>query len=279
MDSSVSTQVLGVNDIFWNTVYTIKNIFSLSAIIDIIIVAIIFYWFFLFLRQTRALGILYGILIVATLWIISQYLDLIAVKTILRWVLTSILVAIPVVFQPELRSALEKLGRSTKYVTDWRRLSRFEIDVMVDELIKAVKILSKNQIGALIVFSRQSSLGDIIATGEKLYANFSHKLLVNIFTPKTPLHDGAVIVSANKLVAAGCTLPLSDEVVDLSLGTRHKAALSLSLQSDAIGLVVSEETGMVSLAVNGRIQRNLNFEELKKYITKHLRTDLPAKTK
>jgi len=263
--------VLGASDFYEAPFQVIKNLFSLSSILDIAIVAVFFYWFYLFLRQTRAIGILYGIVILAGLWLVSQWLELIALKTVLRWFVTSIFVAVPVVFQPELRSALEKLGTSTKYVTDWKRLSKFEVDAMVDEVIKAVKLLSKNQIGALIVFVRQSNLGDVIASGEKIYANLNSKLLTNIFTPKAPLHDGAVVVSANKIIAASCTLPLSDEVTDLSLGTRHKAAMSLTMQTDAIALVVSEETGMISLSLAGRLQRNLNLAELKDYLVKNLR--------
>ncbi|TSC93408.1 MAG: hypothetical protein CEN89_83 [Candidatus Berkelbacteria bacterium Licking1014_7] len=269
MDFS-SKMVLGAGDTALNIAQTIRNIANVSAVVDILIVAILFYWFYLFLRQTRALGILYGIMVLAILWLISQYFELNALKTLLRWALTSILVAIPVVFQPELRHALEKLGASTKYVTDWKGLSKIEIDNIVDETIQAIKVLSKNQIGALIVFVRQSNLGDVIATGEKLYANFSSKLLTNIFTPRAPLHDGAVVISGSKIIAAGCTLPISDDVIDLSLGTRHKAGMSLTGITDAVAIIVSEETGAISLSVNGRIQRNLNLEEMKKYLTKHL---------
>jgi diadenylate cyclase len=277
VNSELDPQVLGAEDTFLNIIRTVKDLVSLSAVIDILIVAALFYIFYLFLRQTRALGIIYGILVLAALWLISHYLELNALRTILRWLLTSILVAIPVVFQPELRSALEKLGRSTKYVTDWKRLSRFEIDIIVEELIQSLNVLSKNRIGALIVLSRQSNLGDVISTGVKIYANLNNKLLTNIFTPKAPLHDGAVIISANKIIAAACTLPISDEVIDLSLGTRHKAAMSLTGMTDAIAIVVSEETGMVSLSVNGRIQRNLNFKELKEYLIKHLTSRMPLR--
>lgn len=274
----MNSQVMGASDVFRGILNTFQNTFNLSSILDIIIVATLFYWFYIFLRQTRALGILYGIIILALLWLVSQYLELNALRTILRWLVTSILVAIPVVFQPELRSALEKLGRSTRYMTDWKRLSRYEIDVIVDELIKAVKVLSKNQIGALMVFTRQSNLGEMIATGERIYANLNHKLIINIFTPKAPLHDGAIIISGSQIIAASCTLPISEEVVDLSLGTRHKAALSLTSLTDAVAIVVSEETGMVSVSANGRIQRNLNLEELRKNLIRHLTTKLPLKS-
>jgi diadenylate cyclase len=129
--------------------------------------------------------------------------------------------------------------------------------------MKAVTILSKNKYGALIILTRHSGVREYVGSGEQINANVNHKLLVNIFTPKAPLHDGAVIVSGSKIISAATTLPLSEDVFDLSLGTRHKAALSLSMETDAIGLIVSEETGVISLAVNGRLQRNLRLDDLR----------------
>lgn len=247
------------NSAFLDNVQSITYI----HIIDVVIVGILVYFFFEFLRQTRALGILYGIAVLLILWLIGQALELTILNTVLKWIFTPLLIAIPVVFQPELRSGLERIGRSTKWVTDFHRLSHSDIESIIDDILKAVVVLSSNTYGALIVISRSTGLREYIETGQILSANLNSKLLVNIFTPKAPLHDGAVIISGNKIVSAASTLPLSDDVVDLSLGTRHKAALSLSGQTDALCLIISEETGAVSLAVNGRLQRNLNIDDLK----------------
>lgn len=245
-------------------------------VLDILFVLFILYVFYLFLRQTRALGIVYGIFVLFLIWIIAQILQLNLLITILRWIFTSILVAIPVVFQPELRNVLEKLGRSTKFVTDISRIPKNGIETMVDEILKATVILSQNKYGALIVIGRHSGLQEYIDTGDKIFANLNSKLLVNIFTPKAPLHDGAVIIKGNKIASASATLPLSDEVMDLSLGTRHKAALSLSSITDSISLIVSEETGAISIAVDGRLQRNLNQDDLRDRLVKLL-TQSPIK--
>lgn len=248
-----------VHSVFFYDIQSITYI----QIIDVVIVGILVYFFFEFLRQTRALGILYGMAVLLVLWLIGQALELTILNTVLKWIFTPLLIAIPVVFQPELRSGLERIGRSTQWVTDFHRLSYSDIDSIIDEILKAVVVLSSNTYGALIVINRTTGLREYIETGQILSANLNSKLLVNIFTPKAPLHDGAVIISGNKIVSAAATLPLSDDVVDLSLGTRHKAALSLSGQTDALCLIVSEETGAVSLAVNGRLQRNLNIDDLK----------------
>lgn len=266
--NDLNGKILGAYDsvqsTFLNTLLTISYI----KILDIVIVGILIYFFFVFLRQTRALGILYGIVVLLVLWLIGQALELTLLNTVLRWIFTPLLIAIPVVFQPELRSGLERIGRSTQWVTDFHRLSPSDVESIIDEILKAVVVLSSNTYGALIVISRSTGLREYIETGQILSANLNSKLLVNIFTPKAPLHDGAVIISGNKIIAAATTLPLSDDVVDLSLGTRHKAALSLSNQTDAICLIVSEETGVVSLAVNGRLQRNLNTDDLKVRLVK-----------
>lgn len=269
----VNGQVLGAYTQANTILDTIRRSNQPYAILDIAIVGFLFYFFYLFLRETRALRILYGLLVLGGLWALGQVLDLTLLNTILRWAFTSILVAIPVVFQPELRIALEKLGRTTNLVTDFNRLTKNEIDDIVTEILKSTAVLSKNKIGALIIISRTTNLQEWVNNGEPLYANLNHRLLINIFTPKAPLHDGAVIISGNKIISAASTLPIIDDVVDLTLGTRHKAALSLSMQTDAVGLIVSEETGAISLAVDGRLQRNLNGDDLKARVIKLLNTN------
>lgn len=268
MIGDVAGKVLGA---FTNVNTIVTNINQTNfylTILDVAIVASLIYVFYIFLRQTRAIGILYGLLMLALLWFLGQLLQLTLLNTVLRWLLTPLLISLPVIFQPELRSGLERIGRSTKWVTDFHRIPQGNIELIVEELIKAIVILSSNNYGALIVIGRSSGLREYIETGQIITANINSKLLVNIFTPKAPLHDGAVIISGNKIVAAACTLPILEEVMDLSLGTRHKAALSLSSQTDAICLIVSEETGAVSLALNGRLQRNLATDELKTRLLK-----------
>ena len=270
MTLDINGKVMGIFDKANYSITQISNYHQYFAIIDVLIVGILIYYFYLFLSQTRALGILYGLFILGLLWFIGQKFELTLLNTILKWLLTPILIAFPVVFQPELRSGLEKLGRSTKFVTDIRRLSMPDLEVVIDEIIKATNILSKNNYGALIVISRFSGLREYIQTGQEIYALVSNKLLVNIFTPKAPLHDGAVIISGQRIIAASTTLPISEDVMDLSLGTRHKAALSLSMETDAVSIIISEETGAVSMAVDGRIQRNINNDDLKDRLIKLL---------
>lgn len=252
-----------------------KLSFGVSAVIDIIIVTVLFYFAFLFLRETRALGIIYGLLILAVAWFIGQSLELVTLNTILRWSITSLLVAFPVVFQPELRVGLEKLGRSTHFVTDLRRLSKSDIERMVEEVVQALRTLARNRYGALVIFTRTTGLQAEINSGEIINAQVSPKLLINIFTPKAPLHDGAVIIQGNKIVCASATLPLSDDVLDLSLGTRHKAALSLAKTTDAVAVVVSEETGRIALAVDQKIEKNISLNKLAKKLTQLLRVKSP----
>lgn len=261
--------VLGTNT-SQNLFESIKISNQPFAVIDILVVAFIIYLFYIFLRQTRAMAILYGILVLALFWLIGRALNLTLLNTILRWTFTSLLVAIPVVFQPELRNALEKIGRSTKIVTEIQRLSKTDLQKIVEEIISSVKYLSKNKYGAIIVIGRNSGLQEYINTGELLYANLNYKLIVNIFTPKAPLHDGAMIILGNKIISVSCTLPIADSVVDLTLGTRHKAGLSVSQETDAVCIIVSEETGSVSLAVNSKIQKYQNITELHERLLKLL---------
>ena len=270
MESDLNGKILGVFDQANTLLGNIKVMDQPFAVVDIAIVAILFYIIYLFLRQTRALGIIYGIFVLAIFWLLGQALQLTLLNTLLRWLFTSILVAIPVVFQPELRSALERLGRSTKIVTELHRLTKSDLDIIIDEIIDALVILSKNKYGALIVVGKTSGLQEYILTGTIINAEINSKLLVNLFTPKAPLHDGAVIIVGNKIVAASTTLPILDSLIDLSLGTRHKAALSISKETDAIALVVSEETGAISIARNGKMQKNLRLSELKENLTKYI---------
>ena len=180
---------------------------------------------------------------------------------ILQYSLTALVVAIPIVFQPELRNALIKLGR-TKFTGGFLDLKKRELHEVIEIIVESCEILSKQKIGALIVLARSDRLREHVEKGKSLNAELSTELLINIFSPKAPLHDGAVIIAGNKIIAAGAVLPLSDSKFDYHLGTRHRAAIGLSSISDAIVLVVSEETGRVSIAIDGVLETDLKPEQI-----------------
>lgn len=260
-----SGKIAGITDqiqYFWQSLDFFKNPF---AILDILLVALILYLVYLLLKETRALRILYGIFILAVIFFVGKFFQLAALNYVLQYLFTMIIVAIPIVFQPELRAFLEKVGRA-QIIGDFANLKRKEIAQVIEEITGAVDILSHNKIGALIVLAQKTGLREYIETGTKLDASVTQDLILSIFTPKTPLHDGAVIISGDKIIAAGCTLPLSEERYNFTIGTRHKAAIGLSQQSDAIIIVVSEERGSISLAYNGILSQNLDLERLEQLI-------------
>lgn len=269
MNSKASEQVmervLGASDRanYFLTQFNLKQ--HPFEIIDIILVAILVYWVYLILKETRAMRILYGIAILAIIMLLGRLLQLETLNFILTYVLAGLVVAIPVVFQPELRAALESLGR-TKFVGEFGKLKKVEIEKIADEVVSAIGYLSKDRQGAIVVFTRQTGLRDVIQTGVRLDALVSRQLLINIFSPKTPLHDGAVIVSGEKVIAANCWLPLPHREFTLDLGTRHRAAAGITSETDAIVVVVSEETGNITLAVSGNLTVGLTTAQLKEFL-------------
>ena len=270
MDVILSGKVAGLTDTvthFWSNINISNNPYIL---LDILTVALLFYWAYLFLKETRAMRIIYGIVILAVIFMLGRALQLSTLNFILKYIITVIVVAIPVVFQPELRSALERLGRAD-IVGGFGGLKRSKMISIVKEIVQSTELLSKNKIGALIVLTRQTGLRDYIETGVRLNAEVTTEVLMTIFTPKTPLHDGAVIIDGDKIIAAGCTLPLAEIQYDYNLGTRHRAAIGLSMQTDALVIVVSEERGMVSLGSNGILSRDLSSEKLEELLVKLLR--------
>jgi diadenylate cyclase len=249
---------------------------SFFDFIDIAIVYFVLYRMILLIRGTRAVNLLKGILVILLATAISHTLQLGALNWLLDKILTIGLIAIPVVFQPELRRGLEQLGRGQFFS---RSSTVFEVEDhprLIGELTKATQVLSKNKIGALIIIERESGLGELFETGIPIGAVVSSELLINTFIPNTPLHDGAVMIRGNRIVAASCYLPLSDSAeVSKELGTRHRAAIGVSEQSDAVAIVVSEETGQISIAVNGEITRNLDEQSFREFLSNLL---VPAKT-
>jgi diadenylate cyclase len=238
-------------------------------ILDIFLVAILFYWIYLLLKETRAMRILYGIAVLALVMLLGRLLQLQVLNFILTYVLAGLVVAIPVVFQPELRAALERLGRA-KFVGEFGNLRKPELGGVVDEVVLAADYLSKNHQGAIIVFARQTGLRDIITTGVIINSLVSKQLLINIFADKTPLHDGAVIISGSHIIAANCWLPLPEQEFKFDLGTRHRAAAGITSGTDAVAIVVSEETGKISLAVAGNSTVGLTLPQLREFLIKLL---------
>lgn len=237
------------------------------AILDIAIVAILFYGVYVLIKGTKATRIALGLILVSAVFLAGKILNLIALTWLMKYFVMIIIVAIPVVFQPELRRALEKLGRA-RVVRRTVDLSKLQVNLLVETLSLVAVTLSKNRIGALIIIKRSTGLKDYIETGSVLNANLSEKLLLSIFFPNTPLHDKAVIVSGNQILAAGVTLPLSDEEGAFKYGTRHKAAIGITEITDAVALVVSEEKGTVALAEDGK----LKFVKNKKDLTEQLQS-------
>jgi diadenylate cyclase len=252
---------------------------SWTSVLDILLVAIVIYWIFILIRGTRAVRIVIGLSILYLVYLGAQAVDLRLLSTLLQTGAVVGLFAIVVVFQPELRRALEQIGR-------FGSVNRFFVsgDVAAAERIareisRAARLLAGSRHGALIVLERETGLADLAAeSGVLLHADLRAELLATLFYHGTVLHDGAVIVSGEQILAAGVLLPLSQNVLDSErYGTRHRAAIGISEQSDAIVVVVSEETGSISLVMRGRIERNLTEEQLRRRILNLIRPQAPRR--
>lgn len=246
----------------------------LKSIVDISIVSYIIFKLIKLGKETRAWQLVKGIVVIFIIAMLSEWLQLRTLAFILNKTIELAGFAVVVLFQPELRRGLEQLGRSSN-IRDF-----FNFDVSdevihttytIEEIVKAATELSKTNTGALIVVERETKLGEIINTGTTLDSSISSELIINIFTPNTPLHDGALIIRDNKLKSAACFLPLTDNPnLSKELGTRHRAALGITEVSDCISVVVSEETGKISYALNGGLSRNLTPDTLRKALNKNL---------
>lgn len=240
----------------------IFNSISIKDVIDVLIVSYVIYKLIVLVRDTRAIQLMKGIIIVVIAWVFSIWLELNTLQWMVNQAFTFGLLAIIIIFQPELRRALEQLGRGNLFS---RQSGDASIDVnrRISELIKAVNYLSKRKIGALIVFEKQTGLNEYIESGTSIEGKLSSELLINIFIPNTPLHDGAVVIRGAYIAAASCYLPLSENpFINKELGTRHRAAIGITELSDCICVIVSEETGQVSLALQGHILRDVQEELL-----------------
>lgn len=247
---------------FWENLVLMQ--FSWPQVfIDILLVSIVFYYLFLLLRGSRAVHIIIGLAILAFIFILSNLLQLFATGWLLDRFLTLILVAIPVIFQQELRRGLEKLGQTRIFSGNGEVHAS---SILISNLVEATVVMAENKIGSLIVLHKDVTLNEYAETGVEINGKVSKEILLNIFFPKSPLHDGAVILKGEKIMAAACVLPHSYKHDDHALGTRHKAAIGLSENTDAHVIVVSEEKGTISYAHNGRLDKNISPEKLQKFL-------------
>lgn len=247
---------------FWDLVRTI---------IDVGLVAFIFYKLMQLLRDSRAWQIIKGVIIILFVSGISKLIGLTTISYLAQLILQILPVLIVVIFQPEIRRALEGMGKGKIKGLLWGSKDSRSTDSVIEEAVKASISMARSRIGALIIFERETNLGEIIRTGTIVDAEVSSQLLQLIFVPNTPLHDGAVIIRDKKIHAAACFLPLSaDRTLSKELGTRHRAGLGVTENADCVSIIVSEETGQISVAKNGVLTRNLSERELTNYLRSNL---------
>jgi diadenylate cyclase len=242
----------------WSDINILK---FLKNAVDILLVTYVIYKLIMVIRGTKAVQLLKGITVIVAIWFLSSLLGLRTLNWMLTYAITYGLLAIIIIFQPELRRALEQLGRGRLFSRDTPQEQK--LGESVEAIVKATSYMAKRRIGALISLERETGLNDYIETGIPMHAKLTSQLLINIFIPNTPLHDGAVIIKESEIMAAGCYLPLSESpLISKELGTRHRAAMGVSEVTDSLTVVVSEETGGISLTKNGELFRNLTEERL-----------------
>ena len=254
---------------FLNRILSVFSTFRFSDFLDIVIVAVIIYVCVRIIRETRAMQLIKGIVFLAVIYLIVRLLDMEASSYIFESIFANILIIVAILFAPELRSILEQIGKGTArksfktLIHPGVAVGIAEIEDSIEAVIKACSNMSDDKTGALIVFENQTLLGNVIDSGTVINAKPSRALIENIFYPKTPLHDGAMVMRDGKVYAAGCILPLTKKAVKSSLGTRHRAAIGLSEESDAIVVVVSEETGAISVARGGILNNDISDGDLR----------------
>ena len=241
--------------------------FSFTGLLEIAILSALIYIILLWIKNTKAWQLLKGILIIILFTAFAVFFHLTTIVWLIERLSTAAIIAIVIIFQPELRKALEQLG-SKNLISQFRAGERKAYTHINQELIAACSVMSENKTGALIVLEQMQSLEEIEKTGIYVDGIVTAALLINIFEKNTPLHDGAVVISNGRISSATCYLPLSDAEISKAYGTRHRAALGISENSDSITLVVSEETGRISVAVEGKLQRVKDAEGLLKYLPK-----------
>ncbi|MEJ5227271.1 diadenylate cyclase CdaA [Thermodesulfovibrio sp.] len=233
-------------------------------LIDIVIVSYIIYKIFLLVKGTRAARMLIGVGVLLGLSLLSRFLELYTLDWLIQSFWTQIVIVLIILFQPEIRKALAQMGETPLF----HRFSSAEEMKTIEEIVKASQTLANKKIGALIVFERDVSLAEYIEIGVPLDARVTKELLMSIFHPTSPIHDGAVIIKGNRLLAAGCFLPIKlGADLRKTYGTRHRAALGITEETDAVAVIISEETGSISLAVHGKLEGNLDMEKLRQRLT------------
>ncbi|WP_066188918.1 MULTISPECIES: diadenylate cyclase CdaA [Gracilibacillus] len=242
----------------------------LRVILDIAIVWYVLYKLLMFIRGTKAIQLLKGIFVVIFIYLLSVFLELNTVRMIIFQVIMWGPLGVIILFQPELRRALEQLGRgsffSRNITTEEEELSQ-----SIEAIVESCEYMAKRRIGALITIERETAMGDYVSTGIPINGKLTNQLLTNIFIPNTPLHDGAVIINRDQIVAAACYLPLSESpFISKELGTRHRAALGISEVTDALTITVSEETGGISCTKNGELHRDITLEKLAELLEQEL---------
>ena len=252
--------MLDLNGFFFNI--------RMRDVIDIVIVAVVLYKLFTLIKETRAEQLTKGIVVLLVLTKVTDWMKLYTIHFILNNAMTVGTLALLIVFQPELRRGLQYIGTSRYFSKSLMEIRGESLSQVVEEIVEATTSLSRQKIGALMVLERKTGLNEVVDTGTKIDGYVSSDLLINIFIPNTPLHDGAVIIKDDKIKAAACFLPLTDNTgVSKELGTRHRAALGISEKSDSLSIVVSEETGAISISENGTISRYLDAKTLRQILT------------
>ena len=253
---------------FWRNINSVIASAGYADLLDILVVAYILYHTIRLVRETRAMQLVKGIVVILLIWLVAHNLNMITLTTIIRNIVQWGILAIVILFQPELRRALEQMGRSKfsnfgRFGSEGKEQLMAKVRTMIEAVCQSAEELSKDRTGALMVIERETKLGDIIPSGTIIDSAPSASLICNIFYPNTPMHDGAMILREGRLHAAGCFLPLSaSNEIGRELGTRHRAALGISEVSDAIAIVVSEETGQISVAINGELKRGCSRANL-----------------
>ncbi|MGN6033145.1 MAG: diadenylate cyclase CdaA [Thermomicrobiales bacterium] len=265
-----------------NLGWLLERLADVRSIIDILVVTIIIYWLLWVAQGTRALHLIRGIVtLIVLLLLLGNILNLTTLQWLLSAISPALIVAVPVIFQPELRRAFEQLGHTSAWIRNpFQTQDEPEADKAIDEIVRAAVQLSRLRYGALMVIERETGLQDYVSKGVMLNADISRQLLINIFFPNSPLHDAAVIIQGDRILAASVVLPLTDNISASSqLGTRHRAAIGITEESDALAVVVSEETGQMSVAHSGRLIRNLDQDRLRRVLRTLMklegRTDVP----
>lgn len=249
--------------------------FGITDVIDVAIVAFVIYKILNFIRETRAEQLVKGLLILVAATFFSDLMNLYTLNWILEGTLTLGLIALIIVFQPELRRALEYLGRS-KFLKMQGEINKEKAKQITSTISKAVDYFSVGKIGALIIMEREIALNDIAETGTKINGEISAEALTAMFYPGAPLHDGATVIRGDRILAAGCVLPLTqNRTLGKDLGTRHRAGIGITEHSDAIAIIVSEETGIISIAIDGKLSRFLDIKTVEKTLLNIYLSQLP----